>query len=210
MRSHSKASARCFAGLVVLWSSLLLSQSQPGSASQNAQDATPHTERFGSFKLPDGSRFVTTLYDLKVIGKLRTKKKLPYYILSGIGCNGCDANTSIYIHSPSDGPMKNEGEQPRFSYPGQETDYQSGQIASEARMFFGDCLSTHPNAVVWFYRTLGDDKKWHEGVSVAEVKEDRLVTVGLQGELPKPKDTEVAIRTGQCQQLPGIAAYTEP
>lgn len=176
---------------------------------QHAENQRP-SPKFGVVTLSDGSKFQTTLYDLKVIGKLRTKKKFPYYILSGVGCNGCDANTSIYIHSPSDGPMKNEGEQTRFSYPGSETDYQSGQIVSKTRMFFGDCLTTHPNAIVWFYRTLGDDKKWHDGVSVAEVKEDRLITTELPSELPKPKDTEVAIRTGLCHELPGIAAYTEP
>jgi hypothetical protein len=178
---------------------------------QRQQAGDPQTSpKFGVVTLSDGSKFQTTLYGLKVIGKLRTKKKFPYYILSGLGCNGCDANTSIYIHSPSDGPMKNEGEQTRFSYPGSETDYQSGHIVSKTRMFFGDCLSPHPNAVVWFYRTLGDDKKWHDGVSVAEVKDDRLITTELQGALPKPKDTEVAIRTGLCHEVPGIAAYTEP
>jgi hypothetical protein len=176
---------------------------------QHAEDQQT-SPKFGIVTLSDGSKFQTTLYDLKVIGKLRTKKRFPYYIFSGVGCNGCDANTSIYIHSPSDGPMKNEGEQTRFSYPGSEKDYQSGQIVSKARMFFGDCLSTHPNAVVWFYRTLGDDKKWHDGVSVAEVKEDRLITTELQSKLPKPKDTEVAIRIGLCHELPGISAYTEP
>jgi len=181
---------------------LLLAQGQHAEDQQTSP-------KFGVVTLSDGSKFQTTLFDVKVIGKLRTEKKIPYYILSGIGCNGCDANTSIYIYSPSDGPMKNEGEQARFSYPGSETDYQSGQIVSKTRMFFGDCLSTHPNSVIWFYRTLGDDKKWHDGVSVAEVEEDRLITTELHGELPKPKNIEAAIRTGLCHELPGIAAYTE-
>ncbi|MGH9546089.1 MAG: hypothetical protein ACRD23_12845 [Terriglobales bacterium] len=177
---------------------------------QRTEDKVTSPSQFGVLTLSDGSKFKTTLYDLKVIGKLGTKKKLPYYILSGVGCNGCDANTSVYIHSPSDGPMKNEGEQTRFSYPGSETDYQSGQIVSEARMLYGDCLSSHPNAVVWFYRTLGDDKRWHNGVLVAEVKDDRLVTTELHGELPKPEDAEIGLRTGECSELPGIASYSEP
>lgn len=208
MCSHRIGFVRCVACFVVLCSAVLLAQS--GTSQQTAHETSTNGETFGFFKLPDGSKFGTSLYDLKVIGKLKTEKKTPYYILSGVGCYGCDANTSIYIHSPSDGPMKNEGEQPRFSYPGQETDSQSGQLVSKTRMFFGDCLSTHPNAVVWFYRTVGDDKKWHDGVSVAEVKEDRLVTTEIKGALPTPKDTRVAIRTGTCQELPGIAAYTEP
>jgi hypothetical protein len=208
MRSYLHRFVRRVACFVVLSSELLLSQS--GTSSQGAHESSAQGETFGSFNLPDGSKFVTTLYDLKVIGKLKTEKKKPYYILSGVGCYGCDANTSIYIHSPSDGPMKNEGEQPRFSYPGQETDYQTSQVVSKTRMFFGDCLFTHPNAVVWFYRTLGDDKRWHDGVSVAEVRDDRLVTTEINGALPTPKDTEVAVHAGTCHELPGIAAYTEP
>lgn len=179
-------------------------------AQKEHAEGRPASPRFGIVTLSDGSKFQTTLYDLKVIGKLRTKQKLPYYILSGVKCNNCDASTSIYIHSPSDGPMKNEGEQTRFSYPGSKTDYQTGQIVSEARMVFGDCLSAHSNAVVWFNRTLGDDKKWHDGVSIVEVKEDRLITTDAQGELPTLKDTEVSIRTGLCHELPGKAGYTEP
>lgn len=89
---------------------LLLAQRQHAENQQTSP-------KFGVVTLSDGSKFQTTLYDLKVIGKLRTKKKFPYYILSGVGCNGCDANTSIYIHSPSDGPMKNEGSKLAFLTP---------------------------------------------------------------------------------------------
>ena len=183
---------------------------QPLSAQRQSTKNHQGAPTFGVLTLSDGSKFQTTLYGVKVIGKLKTKKKFPYYILSGVGCNGCDANRSIYIHSPSDGPMKNEGEQTRFSYAGSETDYQSGQIVSETRMLYGDCFSDHPNAVVWFYRTLGDDKQWHDGVLVAEVKDDRLVTEELKGKLPKPKDAEIALQTGTCSELRGIASYTEP
>jgi Carboxypeptidase regulatory-like domain len=193
---------------------IVLSSVEPhgdaGTQKLNDTDRLATGSGFGSFTLPGGSKFVTMLYDLKVVGKLRTSKKLPYYILSGVGCNGCDANKSIYIHSPTDGPMKNEGEQPRFPYPGRETDYQSGQVVSDTRMLYGNCLSTHPNAVVWFYRTFGDDKKWHDGVLVAEVKEDRLATTELNRQLPKPEDAEMALRVGECYELPGIASYSEP
>jgi hypothetical protein len=81
---------------------------------------------------------------MKVVGRLKTEHKLPYYILSGFGCYGCDANRSIYIHSPSDGPMKNEGEQPRFSYPGKEMDYQDASLVYEAKMFLAIALPGIP------------------------------------------------------------------
>ena len=103
-----------------------------------------------------------------------------------------------------------KGSKRRFSYAGSETDYQSGQIVSETRMLYGDCLSDHPNAVVWFYRTLSDDKQWHDGVLVAEVKDDRLAITELKSKLPEPKDAEIALHTGTCSELQGIASYSEP
>lgn len=180
------------------------------TAQQMGKQETQSTDVTGVLSLPDGSKFKTTLYNMKVIGQLRTTKKLPYFILAGTTCTECDENTSIYIHSPSDGAMKNEGEQPRFSYPGQETDYQSGKIDYEGRMFYGDCLRSHPNAVVWFERALGDDKKWHDGILIAEVKDDRLVTTELRVDLPRASEAQAAVRAGQCHELPGIKSYSEP
>jgi hypothetical protein len=92
----------------------------PSLSAQPRQHASVITDKdgVGILVLPDGSKFRTTLYGLKLIGELKSARKLPYYVLSGVGCDECDARTSLYVHSPSDGPMKNEGEQRRFDYPG--------------------------------------------------------------------------------------------
>ena len=108
----------------------------------------------GTLDLPNGSKFQTTLFDLKVIGELQTVHKLPFYVLSGVGCEECDANTSIYIHSPSDGPMKNEGTQQRFDYPGRELSLEDRGTISATRMFLGDCAPDYPNAVIWFEHSM--------------------------------------------------------
>ena len=184
---------------------VFIATAQPMDAQQKKS-----ADQTGVLTLPNGSKFKTTIYGMKVIGRLRTTKKLPYFILSGTTCTECDENISIYIHSPSDGPMKNEAEQRRFSYPGREIDYQSGQVDYEGRMFYGDCLPDHPNAVIWFDGTLGDNKKWHHDVLVAEIKADRLVTTELHGELPKPSDFQTAVGNGQCHELPGRRCYSEP
>ena len=171
---------------------------------------TEMTDVPGVLILPDGSKFKTTLYNMKVIGQLRTTKKLPYFILAGTTCTECDENTSIYIHSPSDGPMKNEAEQRRFAYPGRETDYETGKPTYEAEMFLGDCLTSHPNAVIWFERGVGEDNKWHSGVTVAEVRNDTLLVTQLHDRLPKLTEVQDAVRNGKCQELPGIDASSEP
>jgi len=147
---------------------------------------------------------------MKVVGQLHTSKKLSYFILSGTTCTDCDENISIYIYSPSDGPMTDEGDLQSYPYPGQETDNESGKVDYEGRMFYGNCLPTHPNAVVWFDRTLGDDKKWRDDVLIAEVKNDDLVITQLHSGLPKLSDAQAAVRTGQCHELPGIRTVGEP
>lgn len=181
-----------------------------------AQNAKRHVrvvighDGIGTLVLPDGSKFKTTLYGLKVVGKLRTGGKLPYYILSGVGCDGCDANTSIYIHSPSDGSMKNEGEQQRFEYPGRELYYVDRTLVYESRTFFGNCLAGHPDAVVWFEKFVGEDKNWHSDVQVAEVKSDNLVVNTINHNLPSVGEAEHAVRIGQCQEIPGTNRFSEP
>ena len=167
-------------------------------------------DTLGILMLRDGSKFKTTLYELKVIGRLKTERKLPYYILAGRGCQECDANTSIYIHSPSDCPMKNEAEQHRLVYPGKITDYETGSPLYGSRMFYGDCLSDHPNAVVWFEHFLGDNKQWHDRVFLAEVKKDNLVTSSVNGKLPDINEAAEAGQNGHCHELPGIDGPSEP
>ena len=164
----------------------------------------------GILVLPDGSKFQTALYHLKVIGQLRTVHKLPYYVLSGVGCHECDANVSIYIHSPSDGPMKDEGTQPRFSYPGRLTSIEDGSVVSETRVFLGNCVIGHPDAVVWFERSIGDDKRWHENVFLAEIKDDHLVFEEPKVKVPKPGEAEDAIRKSACRELAGVNQSKEP
>ncbi len=175
---------------------------------QGAEEFASEQETAGVLALPDGSRFQTSVYGMKVIGQLSTIHKLPYYILSGRGCYDCDANVSIYIHSPSDGEMKGEAER-RFYYPGHETYYEDGSPLYEARMFFGDCAPGHPNAALWFQRFF-DDGQWRPSVFVAAVKADQLSMDDLRENAPTIKDAEVSVKRGVCQEVPGIDRTSEP
>lgn len=169
-----------------------------------------HDERMGTLELPDGRRFRTAVYDLAVIGTLRTETKLPYYLLSGRGCIDCDANIAIYIHSPSDGPMKIEGEQPRFPYPGREVTFDEGAPIYEASMFYGDCLPAYPNAVVWFQRRWAHDMQPHESVLIVRVRNDSLVQTELRADLPTISSARRAVDRGKCRELEGVERSSEP
>jgi hypothetical protein len=164
----------------------------------------------GVLVLDDGSKFQTTLYHLKIIGRLTAVKKNPYFIMSGVGCDECDANTAIYVHSPSDGPMKNEGQQDRFMYPGRESDYENGELVYEGRMFFGDCVQGHPNALVSFDRFLTQDKTWGRSVTMVEVKADALTVSQLNTNLPDTTVTLANVQSHRCTEIMGLDRSSEP
>lgn len=175
-----------------------------------ASGAAPgQTPRVGMLKLPDGSAFTTTLYHLEVIGQLKTQSKFPYYILSGVGCQDCDANRSIYIHSPTDGPMKNEAEQSRFNYPGKETNYEDGSLVYEARTFFGDCLGGYPNSVIWFERWPGEDGL-DSDIRVVQAKQDELSSQQMPEDRAKLAEVLAAVRKHKCREIPGLNRRSEP
>src|SRR5258708_6254975 len=60
--------------------------------------------------LNDGYTFQTNIFNLNYIGQLKASKKRPFLILTGVQCDSCDESVSIYIVSPSDGPLKKEHE----------------------------------------------------------------------------------------------------
>ena len=204
---------------VILFAAILAAVGPPTSCGRSPSTSPPaanlqlpsvkETSGAGILQLPNGSEFQTTLYGLKVIGLLRTAHKLPYYVLSGIGCNGCDAGTSIYIHSPSDGPMRDEGTQPRFDYPGREIGREDRSVISETRMFFGNCAVGHADAVLWFYRLRDDNKQWQEKVYLAEIRDDRLAYGEVKTDVPRLGDAEDATRESQCHELAGIDQWEE-
>jgi hypothetical protein len=167
-------------------------------------------EGTGELRLADGSRFRTTLYHQTVVGRLRATHKAPYYIMSGRACDGCDANIAIYIHSPSDGRMGVDREQPRFPYPGRETFYEDGTLQYEARMFFGDCAAELPNAVLWFQRRPDEAGRWRSSVLVARVEQDTLTVATLDAAAPSVAEAEAAVRGGSCRELPGVDRASEP
>jgi hypothetical protein len=161
--------------------------------------------------LKDGQRFQTTIFDVRVLGMLRTARKAPYLVLGGRSCNQCDANTTIYIHSPSDGPMQNEAKQTRYTYPGHEVSYENGPIAVyEARTFIGNCLPGHDNSVVWHQRSRARDGNWVPSVFIVSVKSDSLASIELDHAIPPLSLTLQQVSAGECFEVEGIEQGTEP
>jgi hypothetical protein len=179
----------------------------PGSV----REVENHPDQRSVLVLSDGSRFETTLFEVRVLGTLRTARKAPYLILEGRGCRECDANTSIYIHSISDGPMRNEAGQPRYKYPGREVSYEDGKtLLYESKAFVGDCLADHDNAVVWYERFPTQTGAFEMGVFVASVRQDSLRNERLGKPLPPIARSLERVAAGRCRELPGIDRHSEP
>jgi hypothetical protein len=153
----------------------------------------------------NGEKIETSLFDLKYIGQLKTRSKIPYFILSGRSCNNCDENFSIYIWSPSDGSMKSNGKQPHYSYPGSENDYATNKLVYQNRMFFGACLGKEN--CIWVQKSLNDRGEWENSIFIVEVENDVL----KEATLNESADMNAILdRVTGCTELPGIVSSTEP
>ncbi len=119
--------------------------------------------------------FETNIFDIGFIGQLNSRAKKDFLVLTGRQCQGCDANISIYIHSPSDGPLKNEALQERFGIPGKEFYYENLKLIYEGRAFWGEVLPGR-TGVIWFQKSLNEKSTWIESVAFAEITDDNVKT----------------------------------
>lgn len=153
----------------------------------------------------NNKRFKTNLYDIRYIGQLKTKHKDPFLILSGRSCDSCDANLSVYIYSPSDGPMKSEVNQAAYSYPGKVFDYANNKLIFDSRMFYGNCSTNDTSCVVWTQKQLNDNGRFEYRIFTVKVDDDTLK------ESVKKVDSLILTKTSdRCRELPGIDVTSEP
>jgi hypothetical protein len=88
-----------------------------------------------------GQYYKTHLYETGFIGMVNVGDKAPYLIYSGRDCNECDANLSLYIHSPDDGTLDVSDGQYRMIYPGKVFHYETGELIYESNAFYGEVVN---------------------------------------------------------------------
>ena len=158
----------------------------------------------------NGYKFTTTLYELKYIGQLKATTKIPYLIMSGRGCQECDANICIYVHSPSDGPMLGEEGQTRYTHPGRQRDYESDSLVYESRAFFGHVLPSVSEGVIWYEKYLTDKSSFEKSVFLLQVRGNELVDTTYTDSLPDIATTLKLAKQGECKEIAGMEQTTEP
>lgn len=167
-------------------------------------------ENYGVVELGEGKSFQTGVFNPRYIGQLPVQGKSPYLIFSGRGCQECDANNAIYIHSPDDGPMLGSERDPRYEYPGRYRAIETGRLARTVRMFIGQCLTSTKPVVLWFESYRAETGKWVRGVYVAEVISGRLETQEISNQKPTTKQVLVKVGQKTCRELKGVNGDLEP
>lgn len=163
---------------------------------------------YGKIIYNNNKELQTKLFELKYIGVIPSQKKEPFFIVSGRGCQGCDANISIYIHSPSDGSMEYEATQERFSHPGVLKNIFTKQIIAKSRAFFGEVLPGK-NGVIWFTDYLSKSNEWKRGVFIAGIVDDKVDSKILTNKMPNIDQTLKLVSLKKAAEISGISQDTE-
>ena len=150
----------------------------------------------------------THLFDLAYIGQVPMAEKAPLLIVSGRDCTGCDENVSLYMLSPSDGPLNVENGANRNKYPGTEKDNETGKWVYRSRVFYGQVLRD-TNGVIWYEsRALANGHQardiflsWIDKGKLKDTLFDRREDISQTLEL---------CEKGRCKEIPGIEYNTEP
>lgn len=155
-----------------------------------------------------GQTFETSLFELEYIGQLSADNKVPYLIFSGRDCNECDANISIYIHSPADGKLIIDHGQNRYQYPGTEKDYETDSVLYSSRAFYGQVLE-NTNGVIWYENKLLENGKMGRFVYLSRIDKGSLKDTTYEDN-GKIGETINLLKKGLCNEIVGRQYTSEP
>lgn len=156
----------------------------------------------------NGQIFETNLFELQFIGQISSSDKAPFLIFSGRDCNECDANISIYIHSPSDGKLFIEHGENSYQFPGTETDYETDSITYVSKAFFGQVLD-NTKGVIWYENRLLENGKMGFNVFLSRI-ENGLKKDTVFADKGKLNETTNLVKKGLCIEIQGRKYTSEP
>lgn len=147
------------------------------------------------------------LAEMKYIGQMATINKAPYFILSGKICQECGENTGIFIWSPSDGPFKVDVDstQKRYMYPGVLNNYETKELISESKLFYGSCIGTE--SILWIERNVNSKKDTQSSILIVSVINDTLYEERIT-ELKKTHQLMKKVK--DCKELKGGTFTIKP
>ena len=161
-----------------------------------------------ALKFKNGKVFNTNLYSLKYIGQIANDNKAPFLIFSGRDCNECDANISIYIHSPSNGHLNVENGENRYDFPGTERDLENNKPVLKSRAFYGQVLPGI-KGVIWYQDQLMENKTWQKSIFLVSLNGGAKKETTSK-DVEKLKLTLQLLKQGSCKEIKGVDYTSEP
>jgi len=160
-----------------------------------------------ALKFKNGRTFETHLYNLSYIDLVTGNNGGPFFIYMGRDCDECDAETSLYVQTPSAPEVVEAGEN-RYGCPGTERDFATDSLMSTSRAFYGQVL---PNitGVIWFQNELMQDKTWQKSTFLVNLNSGKKKETRLKGN-SQLNITLDQLRKGLCKEIKGINMKTEP
>jgi len=192
--------------LTLLAGVLLSAAAAAADAPVSVLKITPEDYRNQSqIKLSDGTNLVVPLVRVKLIAILHTPEGKPQLLLSGKRCTECDQHIGVYLVPGN----YRQGTLRPAPYPGTLRSYESGELAQMARLFYGQCIEDHRDAVVWFVSAVGDDGEWHGSRALRQVSDDANEAAELATTPATLATVLNRVEDGVCHELPGIDGTTE-
>jgi hypothetical protein len=171
----------------------------------------------------NGRAFATPLVGMQYLGQIPVRGRAPYLVMAARGCSDCCANLAIYVHSPSEGEMRGEADQPRYAYPGVimewEPEAPGDTIAARSRVFLGNCMPSVGAKAIWFTderEAPGELKPrvtflYEDGGALHEA--DLMQPVGSErqdGSFVGLNEVLAQVQRGRCHEVPGFDRAREP
>ncbi|TGL21017.1 hypothetical protein EHQ47_11970 [Leptospira bourretii] len=153
--------------------------------------------------------FNSNLYDLQLIGKIKSRNEKEYFVVSGKDCSDCDTSRSIYIHLPERGRLiANNGEN-RYKYPGKELSIDSDEVVYSSRAFLGEVLN-NKLGVIWYEKRFYPDGNKSDSVFLVTFFNNEIVDQSIEKKLPNIQETIDLEKKGYCYEISGIVYREDP
>lgn len=159
-------------------------------------------------KFKNGKAYNTELYNLSYIGQITNGSNAPFLIFSGRDCDECDANTSIYIHSPANGHLNVQNGENSYTFPGTEKDYENNKPVFKSRVFYGQVLPG-VKGVIWYQEQLMENNSWQKSTFLVNLDGGVKKETTSKG-VEKLKLTLQLLAQGSCKEIKGVDYTSEP
>lgn len=163
-----------------------------------------------SVKLANGSILETDLKVATLIAELKSDTGQVYALIAGRDCVECDENTSLYVADTHNTATVVAIWDKRNLYPGVLRDYETGEVIQKTRTFYGRCLNTPGDSVIWFVDYKTDKGPWSTAEDALSWVSNTAHHQLSKTDQPDKAYVLAAASQGQCHEIAGKDQYSEP